>query len=445
MQAVTLDNILPATSVKETSPKFIKSEGISFEAVLSETKKELEGANTKEVQKEKPVSKKDEKLKKDTDKSLNENAVAENSPTKQQENAPKISEQLAQEDEKIEGAQLLSQKMEGEDIELSYEQVSWLNRTSIGDLSEEPISTEDFAKMIDSAVEFIPGEASPEELLESAQTLAVNDPAMFLEKAEEKISKDLTGLNLDSQNLQPVKKGEDKLKAESGKERKKDLKLEVTDLRTDKVYKKDDSQNLKVTAKKDYNLTYSREGEKDLQVTLDLSTLARQNITSSDSQTASASGSTFQSMLTNAVQENASDFVKAGNIILKDNNQGNINLVLHPEKLGNVKISLNLSEKMISGSITVHSQEAYEAMKESLESLKNAFATSGFETGDFNLNFSNQNSQFAQGNFGNGQDNQASFKATVNYGDYVAEKGLVEQALDGSYESGAKYSVNIVA
>ena len=180
----------------------------------------------------------------------------------------------------------------------------------------------------------------------------------------------------------------------------------------------------------------------------DLELHAEQNITSSSQQTASSSSSTYQSMLSNAIGANAPDFVKAGNIVLKDNNQGNINLVLHPEKLGNVKISLSLSDKVISGQITVHSKEAYEAMKESIVSLKEAFSQNGFEAGEFNLSFS-QNQNFA--GFGNGSQNQDSaFRAEKSYSDYVTDASQ-DSSDDDNFSSSSlsqahgTHSINIVA
>ena len=74
-------------------------------------------------------------------------------------------------------------------------------------------------------------------------------------------------------------------------------------------------------------------------------------------------------MLSNQIQNNATEFVKTGSIILRDNNSGTINLVLHPEELGNVKISLEMNDKLVSARITVASEEAYQAFKESISSL----------------------------------------------------------------------------
>lgn len=100
-------------------------------------------------------------------------------------------------------------------------------------------------------------------------------------------------------------------------------------------------------------------------------------------------GQSFASMLSQELRSNAADFVKTGAIVLRDNNAGMIRLTLHPESLGNVKISLELSgDKRISGKIVVSSQEAYEAFNENLNGLSDAFVEGGFESAGFDLSWS---------------------------------------------------------
>ena len=93
----------------------------------------------------------------------------------------------------------------------------------------------------------------------------------------------------------------------------------------------------------------------------------------------------FASMLSSEIRNNAGEFVKTGLITLRDNKSGTINLVLHPEELGNVKIKLELSDKLITGKIIVSSEEAYSAFKNNIESLRQAFLSSGFENAGFEL------------------------------------------------------------
>jgi hypothetical protein len=111
--------------------------------------------------------------------------------------------------------------------------------------------------------------------------------------------------------------------------------------------------------------------------------------------------SLFSSMLSAEIEKAAGDFVKAGSIVLRDNNAGNINLVLHPDSLGDVKIHLKLTDNVIAGHILVTSEDAYLAFKNSIESLKAAFQSGGFEAGQFDLSWS-------QNNDGNGQQQKGN-------------------------------------
>jgi flagellar hook-length control protein FliK len=102
-------------------------------------------------------------------------------------------------------------------------------------------------------------------------------------------------------------------------------------------------------------------------------------------------GQSFASMLSGELRNNAADFVKTGSIVLRDNNSGLIRLSLHPESLGNVKISMELSDKKITGKIICSSREAYEAFNENLDGLSDAFVKGGFESAGFDLSWSGDN------------------------------------------------------
>ncbi len=93
----------------------------------------------------------------------------------------------------------------------------------------------------------------------------------------------------------------------------------------------------------------------------------------------------FASMLSKELETSAGDLVKTGSIVLQNNGKGSINLILHPEQLGNVKIKLELSDNQVSGKIVVASREAYDAFKENISARKEAFSASGFEAGGFEL------------------------------------------------------------
>lgn len=208
--------------------------------------------------------------------------------------------------------------------------------------------------------------------------------------------------------------------------------ISVTDLRTEAAGEK--KSQLTTAIKQTSNDSVS--------MTMDLNNQAQKNILSLDSQTAGAQGSNFQAMLENQIFENSADFVKAGKIVLKDNDVGNIDLILHPASLGNVKISLELSDKVITGKILVSSQEALDAFNATQESLKTAFIESGFDGASFDVAFANQNTDFS--NAGQNQ-NDNSREAKQSYGNYVVENTLVDESNSDIYNDDRDYSLNIVA
>ena len=127
--------------------------------------------------------------------------------------------------------------------------------------------------------------------------------------------------------------------------------------------------------------------------------------------------------------------------MLRDNNQGTINLILHPESLGNVKVSLQLTDKVIAGQIVVQSQEAYNAFRDSIDSLKQAFAQNGFETANFNLAMGGD---MMNGNGGNpGERADAPFVANRAYSDYAESADSIE--LPSLAYAGNADGVDIVA
>ena len=171
---------------------------------------------------------------------------------------------------------------------------------------------------------------------------------------------------------------------------------------------------------------------------------ASENILSLDNQTAASDGSNFQAMLNNQIQANAPEFVKAGSLILQDNNKGTINLVLHPDDLGNVKIHLSMDGKTLSAHITVNTKEALEVFKDNAQTLREAFAKNGFETANFDVSY-NGNSQNGQNQNFEGRYDGNEYWARKAYGEYLG--GDDDGYIQDSYENVAnsEYSINIVA
>ena len=86
------------------------------------------------------------------------------------------------------------------------------------------------------------------------------------------------------------------------------------------------------------------------------------------------------------VRENlSSEIVKQSGIILRNNNKGEIRLVLKPENLGRVRVRIQLDENRISGRIFVDNGFVKENFDQNLESLYRSFRNSGFDASEFEV------------------------------------------------------------
>lgn len=294
--------------------------------------------------------------------------------------------------------------------------------------------------------------------LQAAQNLSVDEPGKFLEniKPAEHFSSSDEKLSLVSLQSSPdetavlqnsAELSQLGISLESGEKKPDFFKLELSSSDgkgakevpslfeniftvTDERSVEQKIADFKSEMKSDYS-----EQDNSLNLSLSLSETAKQNILSSNNQTAGASGSTFQQMLSQQIQFNAPDFVRAGNIVLQDNNSGSINMILKPENLGNVKINLHLSDNVITGQITVNSKEAFDAFKQNLETLKQAFQNSGFENANLSLSYADTSS----GSFAQGERQQSSeqFFSNKVYGDYASSAEI-----SGAASSQATYSAD---
>ena len=157
-----------------------------------------------------------------------------------------------------------------------------------------------------------------------------------------------------------------------------------------------------------------------------------------------ADNQTFQSMVANQLEAAAPDFVKAGTILLKDNDKGTINLVLHPDDLGNVKIHLSMDGKTVSAHITVNTKEALEVFKDNAQTLREAFAKNGFDTASFDVSYNGSSN--GQNQSFEGMYDGSEFMARKAYSDFLSggnEDGYIQDSYE--FASNSEYSINIVA
>jgi len=222
----------------------------------------------------------------------------------------------------------------------------------------------------------------------------------------------------------------------------KDGKITVRDERTKTpVEETKASEKAEPKAKTEVKIT----GENTATITMDMAQNTETDVLALNDQTAASNGSNYQTMFANQLQEAAPDFVKAGQIILKDNNQGTINLVLHPDDMGNVKIHLSLDGKSVSAQITVATKEAMQIFKDNAETLREAFIKQGFENASFDVSYSGSDSGLGQNSEFGGQNDGRELYANKTYNQYaVAEDSSFIEFNENTLNSG-NYSVNIVA
>lgn len=180
-------------------------------------------------------------------------------------------------------------------------------------------------------------------------------------------------------------------------------------------------------------------------INMEMNQTVSADVLSLNNQTAGANGSNFQAMLNNQIQSNISEFVKAGNIILKDNDQGQINLILHPDDLGNVKIHLSLDGKNISGQIIVSSKEALQVFKDNAETMREAFIKNGFDGANFDVAYNNSGSQSGNSSGFEQNDGTGLIARKMYSNAHESSEIGFDDGMNKEIEKYSNYSVNIVA
>lgn len=224
-------------------------------------------------------------------------------------------------------------------------------------------------------------------------------------------------------------------------------KISVQDLRSDSEKQnalllaeneKNSQNSLKVS-----NVQVSSDGTNF--INMEMNQVVSADVLSLNNQTAGANGSNFQAMLNNQIQSNISEFVKAGNIVLKDNDQGQINLILHPDDLGNVKIHLSLDGKNISGQIIVSSKEALQVFKDNAETMREAFIKNGFDGANFDVAYNNSGAQSGNSSGFEQNDGTGLIARKMYSNAHESSEIGFDDGMNKEIEKYSNYSVNIVA
>ena len=319
-------------------------------------------------------------------------------------------------------------------------------------LSEKDFSRiEEIAQRADNAADSEKLAASVQNLAQAEEKFELKDDTDLESGAELTISPDATteiGLNQSgAANNADTSASDFDFSGNKGENKKfaldKDGKITVEDQRTKPSL---DTQNQLADSKKSALKTSEIKLTNDSTavMSVELNPNAEADVLSLNTQTAASNGSNFQAMLSNQLSNIAPEFVKAGNLVLKDNNQGTINLVLHPDDLGNVKIHLSLDGKTLSGHITVATKEALQVFKDNAETLREAFIKSGFDAANFDVAMNNGGS-FNQSMGFEGQNDGTNLFAKRVYGSSAGGLSAELDSILDNAEDISNYSVNIVA
>ena len=321
-------------------------------------------------------------------------------------------------------------------------------------LSEKDFSRiEEIAQSADASADSVKQAASVQNLAHAEEKIELKDDTDLEAGAELAVSADGTAelaLNqLGADNKADTSKSDSNFdfSGNKGENKKfaldKDGKITVEDQRTKF---NTDSQNQLAESKKSAIKTSEIKLTNDSTavMSVELNPNAEADVLSLNTQTAASNGSNFQAMLSNQLSNVAPEFVKAGNLVLKDNNQGTINLVLHPDDLGNVKIHLSLDGKTLSGHITVATKEALQVFKDNAETLREAFIKSGFDAANFDVAMNNGGS-FNQSMGFEGQNDGTNLFARRVYGSSAGGLSAELDSILDNAEDISNYSVNIVA
>ncbi len=118
---------------------------------------------------------------------------------------------------------------------------------------------------------------------------------------------------------------------------------------------------------------------------IQLETAPVQNNTQFSRETALPARSDGQMLFQNLKESGNSGIVRQTGIMLKDGGSGEIRLILKPEKLGKVRIRLNLQDNNLAGKIIVENNIVREVFNNNMSELLRAFEEGGFSIGSLDV------------------------------------------------------------
>lgn len=137
----------------------------------------------------------------------------------------------------------------------------------------------------------------------------------------------------------------------------------------------------------------------------------------------------------------ASDIVRQAQIILRNQNEGELRLLLRPESLGTVRIRMEMVEDRVALRIFVDNETAGEAFRNSIAELQRSFEESGVQTSSVEVTVED-GSQGDSGEYSPSEET-AEQREQQAAGDQYSEREYASADLFGF--SGSEHAVNVMA
>ncbi|TVQ26672.1 MAG: hypothetical protein EA383_04835 [Spirochaetaceae bacterium] len=139
--------------------------------------------------------------------------------------------------------------------------------------------------------------------------------------------------------------------------------------------------------------------------------------------------------------QGASEIVRQAQVILRDNNEGELRLLLKPESLGTVRIRMEMIEDRVALRIFVDNETAGDVFRDSIADLQRSFEESGVSTGAFEVSV-HDGSQEGAGQNGASGERYAESPQNASRDQYSEVEHITADFLT---DSGSEHRVNVMA